>query len=132
MAAMFAFVVLTIYQSSHRPLYAILAWVYFAVMPYHIAYSCTMWKDVLFGACVALLITAVFRIFDKGRPAELDKLFRIVCQRYRDWYLAEQRMAGVGCIGVVFCHLLEKEERQNSGDGIEFDRYFRDHQGTCD
>ena len=34
---------------------------FYALMPYHILYSITMWKDVMFGGFVLLLIIAVFR-----------------------------------------------------------------------
>ena len=35
---------------------------FYAFMPYHIMYSLTMWKDIMFGGFVLLLITCIFRI----------------------------------------------------------------------
>ena len=109
MAAIFAFVVLTIYQSSHRPLYAILAWVYFAVMPYHIAYSCTMWKDVLFGACVALLITAVFRILTRVGRQNWINYFVLCVSGIGTGILRSNGWLALAVSGVVFAICLRRK-----------------------
>ena len=42
---------------------------FFVFMPYHIIYAITMWKDIMFGCLVLLLVTAFFRcIYNIGHP----------------------------------------------------------------
>lgn len=62
MAACFSFVILTLYQigGDNKSVIAVLLW--YTIMPFHIMYSFTMWKDVMFGGMVALFLTAIFRI----------------------------------------------------------------------
>lgn len=47
---------------------------FFTLMPYHILYAITMWKDVIFGCCVLLFVVFVFRCMHgigKGRREEV-------------------------------------------------------------
>lgn len=62
LAACFAYAILTLYQIGipHILLGVVLAG--YGILPYHIAYSATMWKDVLFGAAALLMVTALLRI----------------------------------------------------------------------
>ena len=62
MAAAFAYVIMTLYQVGIPKLWIGLSLALYAFMPYNIAYSSTMWKDVLFGGAVAVFLTATFRI----------------------------------------------------------------------
>lgn len=61
-AATFAYAVTTLYQ--HRIPKGIIAVVFamFALLPHHITYSATMWKDVPFGLTMLVLVVAMFRI----------------------------------------------------------------------
>lgn len=61
MAASFSFAIATVAE-LHAPKWIItLLQLFFALMPYHIMYSMTMWKDVLFGAVVLLYVVFFFR-----------------------------------------------------------------------
>ena len=62
MAACFAYSVVTLYQYRIPKLWVFLVYAGFAVLPCHISYSATVWKDVPFGAAVLLLVVAMFRI----------------------------------------------------------------------
>lgn len=62
MAICFAYVVYTIFQWRHNIKIAIAVFIWYLVMPFHIMYSFTMWKDVLFGAAVTFFVAALFRI----------------------------------------------------------------------
>ena len=62
MAAVFSYVVCTVYQYTSRKRLALIILLFYLLMPYHIIYSVTMWKDVFFSAAVTLFITAIFRI----------------------------------------------------------------------
>ena len=70
MAASFAFCATTMTQLRVPNRIVALTSVLFGLMPYHIMYSMTMWKDVLFGAFTLLFILFFFRcIRQMGRPA---------------------------------------------------------------
>ena len=62
MSASFAYVIMTLYQMQLSYKVIIPFFICYAVLPYNIFYSFTMWKDVLFGAAMAVLITSMFRI----------------------------------------------------------------------
>lgn len=62
MAAAFAYVMMTLYQAGVPKLWIGLSFAVYAFMPYNTVYSCTMWKDVLFGGAVCVFLTATFRI----------------------------------------------------------------------
>ena len=62
MAATFAFVIHNMINLNLPAWTAIAATACYAVLPYHIMYSFTVWKDVYFGAAVTLLIIFWIRI----------------------------------------------------------------------
>lgn len=62
MAACFAYAVVTLYQYRIPKIWIFLTFAAFACLPNHIAYSCTMWKDVPFGGAVLVLVVAMFRV----------------------------------------------------------------------
>lgn len=62
MAACFAYAVVTLYQYRVPKWWVFLVFAGFAVLPCHITYSATVWKDVPFGAAVLVLVVAMFRI----------------------------------------------------------------------
>ena len=73
LAACFAYGVTTLYQAGvPKPFLAGVFCVY-ALMPYNIAYSVTMWKDVLFAGAALLFVTALFRVL-RGIGAERRNL----------------------------------------------------------
>ncbi len=62
MAACFSFVIVTLLQMKISLKLIIGCWLWYAVMPFHILFSFTMWKDVMFGGFVVVFITSLFRI----------------------------------------------------------------------
>ena len=63
MAACFSLVVVTLYQLRISYKWIILGWVWYGLMPYHINYATTIWKDVMFGGGVLLFVVSLFRIW---------------------------------------------------------------------
>ena len=61
-ALCFAYAITTLYQSRIPKGYLWAAYAMFAVLPHHIAYSVTMWKDVPFGLTMLVVVVAMFRI----------------------------------------------------------------------
>lgn len=61
LALCFVYVTATVYRITGSRVAAVALWLWYLVMPFHIMYSMTMWKDVLFGAAVAGFVTAICR-----------------------------------------------------------------------
>ncbi|MCI9487238.1 MAG: hypothetical protein HFI64_09755 [Lachnospiraceae bacterium] len=61
MAFCFAYITYTIYQIKHNLFMTICVFIWYLAMPFHILYSFTMWKDVFWGAMVAMFAVAAFR-----------------------------------------------------------------------
>ncbi|MBP3736915.1 MAG: hypothetical protein J6I56_07840 [Lachnospiraceae bacterium] len=62
MAACFAYAVMTLYEAG-CPKRAV--WgcaLLYLILPYHVVYSATLWKDVLFGGAALMAVTALFRL----------------------------------------------------------------------
>lgn len=84
MAGCFSYVVMTLYQKG-APRWSLLAvWVVYALIPYNIVYSVTVWKDILFSGASLLVVTALYRLVC---PVE-EKLIR-------DWILFTLGAAGL-------------------------------------
>ena len=65
MAAIFAYICMTLYQAGTPKIWLRITVVCFAFLPYHIFYSMTMWKDILFAGSVSLFSCALFRMIKK-------------------------------------------------------------------
>lgn len=63
-SAVFAYSVLTLRECGVRRRFIAVVILLYVLMPYHITYSFTMWKDVLFGVFVLLFVTATLRILN--------------------------------------------------------------------
>ena len=62
MALSFAFAVMTMKEIGAPKWSVIVLVAFFALMPYHMAYSITLWKDVIFGGLVLLYTVFLYRI----------------------------------------------------------------------
>ena len=62
LAACFAYALTTLYQMGLPRGWLILVYGVYALMPYNIAYSVTLWKDVLFAGAALLMVTAFCRV----------------------------------------------------------------------
>ena len=65
LAASLAYVLMTLHQMklSYKLTVPVFAW--FVLMPYFFLYAITMWKDTLFGAACAVLVTSLFRLTNR-------------------------------------------------------------------
>ena len=63
-SAVFAYAVATLMQARVHPAFVVIALAACAVLPYNIAYSVTMWKDIPFGLSVLLFVVALVRSID--------------------------------------------------------------------
>lgn len=61
-SACISYGLVTLYQRRLPGWCLVLAWAAYALIPYHISYSVTMWKDVFFGCACLVVITALFRL----------------------------------------------------------------------
>ena len=61
MAAVFSYAVMTLYEIGVSKKIIIPIFLFYAIMPFHIMYSCTVWKDVIFGGMVLLFTVSAYR-----------------------------------------------------------------------
>ncbi len=78
MAAIFALICMTMYQAKVRKGWIIMTAIYYAIVPYHLLYSMTMWKDVLFGGTVALFVCALYRHIKEIGSRALNYAFLVM------------------------------------------------------
>ena len=64
-AACFTYGLFTLYQAGIPKLFVILSYAVYALLPYNIAFSITIWKDVLFGISTLLIVASMYRIMNK-------------------------------------------------------------------
>lgn len=63
MSACFAYAIVTVFQQKISLKIILLGVMWYAFMPYHIVYSTTMWKDIIFAGAVLLFTTSLYRIW---------------------------------------------------------------------
>ncbi len=75
LAACFAYALVTLYQAGVPRWGVGAAYALYAFLPYNIAYSSTMWKDILFAGAALLLVTAFYRLLSGlGKNRRLDQM----------------------------------------------------------
>jgi len=62
LAAIFSYVCMTLYEIGIRRIWIAVIAMSYAILPHHLLYSVTVWKDVLFGGSVTLFTCALYRI----------------------------------------------------------------------
>lgn len=62
MAAVFAYVLVTLYQAGMPKLCLGLVWLVYGLAVYNITYSVTLWKDIPFSLGMLAMVTALYRI----------------------------------------------------------------------
>ncbi len=78
-SAVFAYGVVTLYQLHISKKIIVAVTAVYLVLPQHIFYSFTMWKDVIFSAFVLLFTVALFRYVEKvGHGSRLNRLM-VLC-----------------------------------------------------
>lgn len=79
MAAVFAYVAVTLFQMRVSRRVVLVAVLPYLLLPYHFLYSFTMWKDVPFGAFTLLFTVAAFRTLRGiGRLPLLNRVWTLV------------------------------------------------------
>lgn len=79
MAAVFSFVIYNMAELGMPRWTLVATSVWYCVMPFHIMYSFTLWKDVPFGAFVTCLITFFVRIMTQKGNTRLNYIGFSVC-----------------------------------------------------
>ena len=108
----FAYVIYSVYDITGNRKLAVVFLAWYLLMPYHITYSVTMWKDVPFAAASTFFITSSYRILKgKEKRNQLDKFIWIlsgvgVCLLRSNGFLAFAASA------VVFAMLFWKDHKR--------------------
>lgn len=93
LSLVFAYTLLTFYQVGLSYKWIASVFVLYGFSPYDLAFSATMWKDIVFAAAILLWITAMFRILrDVGSDVGNSIAFGLGCagtciMRTNGWYV---------------------------------------------
>ena len=79
MAFCFAYVVCTVYQLTGNRWLSFTIFLWYCIMPFHIMYSFTMWKDVFWSAMVTLFAVSSFRILKHIGSSNIVDYCVILC-----------------------------------------------------
>lgn len=93
MAACFAYGLVTLYQAGMPKWCIALCFVIYALLPYNITYSVTMWKDTLFSGAALLIVASLYRLLKGiGKSRMLNYIVTVVggvgfcLMRTNGWY----------------------------------------------
>ena len=76
LSAAFAFLTMTLAEAGLTRNWRRILLLYLMLMPVHVIYSVTMWKNILFSAAMLIFVTVLFRILHGiGKPRGNDLLF---------------------------------------------------------
>lgn len=78
MAMCFSMVAFTMYEMGISFKWVVITVLWYMLMPFHIMYSLTMWKDVMFGGFVLLFLVSVFRMIRKARYKPLNYMMFVI------------------------------------------------------
>lgn len=78
MTACFMYIVGTVYKTTRNCKVTLAIFAFYLIMPYHIIYSMTMWKDVFFGATVTFFAVSSYRCLKAIGKTEINVVVLIV------------------------------------------------------
>lgn len=112
LAVSFGYVVSTVYRyTASKPLAAaVLGW--YLMMPFHIMYSVTMWKDVPFGAMAALFTAGIFRLVTNSKNKRKRDLAVTAVGAAGLCLLRTNGWMAMAFTFVIFCLLFGKKEKR--------------------
>ena len=111
MALIFAFVIMTLAQSGAPKLLTVLFYLWFLLMPSHLTFSFTMWKDSVYGAVICLFVTSLFRcICRTGNHLLLNRLL-LFLSGVGFGILRSNGLPALFLFFLIFLFVMRKKER---------------------
>ena len=78
MGCCFSYIIYTLYELKCNIKIIAICFLWYELMPFHIMYSFTMWKDVFFGGAICVFITSTYRILcGVGKNRKIDYIVMI-------------------------------------------------------
>ena len=112
MAAVFAFAVTTISQMGAPLAFRICSLLWFMLMPCHITFSFTIWKDSLYGAFICLFIISLLRCKKEvGKNQSLNYLI-LAISAVGTCILRSNGLIAFALFTIVFTVVMGKKEKQ--------------------
>lgn len=111
LAGAVAFSLMTLYTAGVKKLYIFMCGLPFAVLPYHIVYSVTMWKDVVFGVATLLFVVFFFRSLNRIGNQVINLVFLFFFAVLFGLWRSNAWLALVGS-AVLFLFFLRKEHKK--------------------
>ena len=102
---------MTVYEAGAPGIIMAMTAAFYAFLPYHILYSITMWKDILFAGSVALFICAMYRIL-KGIDSKIVNTITLTAGGLGCCLLRSNGMAAFVFTFLVFLIFLWKEKKK--------------------
>ncbi len=93
MDAAISWAMMTLYEQKVPKFWLAISFLAYAFLPYHIAYSASIWKDVLFGGGILVVITAQYRILKRMGSQKINYSLLFVggalvsVMRTNGWYV---------------------------------------------
>ncbi len=111
MSMCFSMVMLTLYEMDIQMGWIIVTTIWYALMPFHIMYSFTMWKDVMFGGFVLLFLVFIFRILKKTGQNKVFNYIMFLISGLGVCLFRSNGFFAFVIIFLVFLMLFQKKER---------------------
>lgn len=109
MAASFAYALVTLYEYGIPRKALLIIGGICALMPYNVAYSVNMWKDVAFAGAALLLVVTIFRIFKSiGKFAFINYIMLVCSSLASCLWRSNGKLAFLAAL-VVFILVLRKK-----------------------
>ena len=108
MSGTFTYLLTTVFKITENKKVVILGLIYYIVMPFHISFASTMWKDTLFSASVTAFCVAIYRIIRKIGNTKVDYFILIVSAIVSCMFRSNGLFAFI-ISTVIFCGLYRKK-----------------------
>lgn len=111
MSSCFIYVIETIYENGKNLKVTIAVFMFYLLMPFHIMYSITMWKDVFFGAAVTCFAVSCYRYLKHIGNLKLD-IAILVISSVGVGLLRSNGWLALFVSAIVFAILFKKEQKK--------------------
>ncbi len=103
-----AFSLMTLYQAGVKKRVIVLCGLPFIVLPYHIVYSVTMWKDVVFAIATLFFVTFFFRAIKNVGNSIVNAVFLFVFAVLFCVWRSNAWLAMVAAVALFFIYLRKR------------------------
>ncbi len=78
LSASFSYLLITLYKFKTNKVFIFIVLAFYSIIPYHGAFSVTMWKDIWFGGIVLALTTTIWRLIEYFKNNKTLPVFEFI------------------------------------------------------